>query len=184
MSDRAMRDRAAPDRPALNRLVREAAAAFSERGYDAVPIESISDAAGVAKGTVYRHFASKNELFMAAAEWVAADALRAFAAVAGGRRLTEAEAVAALSDVLSDGMGMGLVLEFATRALQQHADYAVALQRLVDDLGGEFARFVPGPPGDAAARGRRILEAALSAAYRRRLAAVLAPAVTDELPGR
>ncbi len=166
-----MPDRATPDRPALHRLVREAAAAFSERGYDAVRIESISDAAGVAKGTIYRHFASKDELFMAAAQWAAADALRAFAAATEGRQLTEAEAVAVLSDVLSDGMA--LVLEFATRALQQHADYAMALHRLVDDLSGELARCVPGPPGDVAARGRRVLEAALSTAYRRRLDAAL-----------
>jgi AcrR family transcriptional regulator len=171
MSDGAMRER-----PALHRLVREAAVAFSERGYDAVRIESISDAAGVAKGTVYRHFASKDELFMAAAQWAAADALRAFAAATEGRPLTEGEAVAVLSDILSDGMA--LVLEFATRALQQHADYAEALRRLVDDLSGEFARCVPGPPGDAAARGRRVLEAALSSAYRRRLAATLGPPTT------
>jgi AcrR family transcriptional regulator len=171
MPDRATSDKAMPDRPSLHRLVREAAAAFSERGYDAVRIESISEAAGVAKGTVYRHFASKDQLFVAAAEWAAADALRAFAAATEGRQLTEAEAVAVLSDVLSGGMA--LVLEFATRALQQHADYAVALQRLVDDLSSEFARCVPGPPGDVAARGRRVLEAALSAAYRRRLGAAL-----------
>jgi len=181
MPDRMIGDRAMPDRPALDRLVREAAAAFSERGYDAVRIESISDAAGVAKGTVYRHFASKDELFLAAAEWAAADALRAFAVATEGRQLTEAEAVAVLSEVLSDGMA--LVLEFATRALQQRADYAVALRRLVDDLSGAFARCVSGPPRDAAVRGRRVLEAALSAAYRRRLAAAIATPGAGADPG-
>jgi hypothetical protein len=77
---------------------------------------------------------------------------------------------------------MALVLEFATRALQQHADYAVALRRLVDDLTAEFARCVPGPPDEVAARGRRMLEAALSAAYRRRLDAALAAPGTGPEP--
>jgi AcrR family transcriptional regulator len=160
------------DGPALQRLVREAAAAFSRWGYDAVPVEAISEAAGVAKGTVYRHFASKNQLFMAAAEWAAADALRSFVAATEGRQLTEAEAVAVLSDIVSDGMG--LVLEFATRALQEHPDHALAMRRLVDDLSGEFARCLPGPADQAAARGRRLLETALAEAYRRRLDAALA----------
>ena len=36
---------------------------FSEKGYDATSIEEITAIVGVAKGTLYYHFSSKEEIF-------------------------------------------------------------------------------------------------------------------------
>jgi AcrR family transcriptional regulator len=45
-----------------------AAAVFAEHGYPGADVQFIADALGVAKGTVYRYFPSKEELFLAAVD--------------------------------------------------------------------------------------------------------------------
>jgi len=45
------------------RILRAALAEFSEKGYHATTIDSIAVRAGIAKGTVYRHFRTKQALF-------------------------------------------------------------------------------------------------------------------------
>src|SRR5256712_2366225 len=55
------------------RLVRAALELFTARGYHETATPQIAKQAGVAEGTIYRHFASKqhcfNELFRTAARW-------------------------------------------------------------------------------------------------------------------
>ena len=36
---------------------------FAEKGYDATSVEEITSVVGVAKGTLYYHFSSKEEIF-------------------------------------------------------------------------------------------------------------------------
>jgi AcrR family transcriptional regulator len=50
------------------RILQAALAEFSERGYHASTIDSIADRAGIAKGTVYRYFKTKEALFLALKE--------------------------------------------------------------------------------------------------------------------
>jgi AcrR family transcriptional regulator len=56
--------------PALTRrdrereLVRATRALFDERGMQDAPIEEIAKAVGIARGLIYRHFSSKEELFV------------------------------------------------------------------------------------------------------------------------
>src|SRR5690242_20918477 len=45
-------------------LVAATRALFDERGLQDAPIEEIARAAGIARGLVYRHFSSKEELFV------------------------------------------------------------------------------------------------------------------------
>lgn len=45
-----------------------AARVFAERGYPGTDMQAVADAAGVAKGTLYLYFASKEELFLAATD--------------------------------------------------------------------------------------------------------------------
>jgi AcrR family transcriptional regulator len=59
-----------PPAPALARrererdLVRATRALFDERGMQDAPIEEIARAVGIARGLIYRHFSSKEELFV------------------------------------------------------------------------------------------------------------------------
>lgn len=49
-------------------LLDAAAHAFAERGYHQTPIDSVSEKAGVAKGTIYNYFSSKEEVLRALIE--------------------------------------------------------------------------------------------------------------------
>lgn len=81
------------------RLLLEAAtAAFAERGVD-VPIGEIAQRAGLAKGTVFRHFASKEDL-LAAIMFQLLDQLIGSA----GRLLEADDAGAALREFMTDGV--------------------------------------------------------------------------------
>ena len=53
------------------RIVRSAAALFNRRGYAATPISEVLHAAGIEKGGLYRHFASKDVLAAAAFDYAA-----------------------------------------------------------------------------------------------------------------
>ncbi|MFO0929534.1 MAG: TetR/AcrR family transcriptional regulator [Gemmataceae bacterium] len=49
-------------------LLTSAAQQFARRGYPGTDMQAIADAAGVAKGTLYLYFTSKEELFLAAVD--------------------------------------------------------------------------------------------------------------------
>ncbi|MDX6667713.1 MAG: hypothetical protein QOK04_1093 [Solirubrobacteraceae bacterium] len=60
-----MATRATPIREAREReLIAATRALFDQRGMQDAPIEEIAQAAGIARGLIYRHFASKEELFV------------------------------------------------------------------------------------------------------------------------
>lgn len=52
------------------RLVEVAAELFGERGYEATSVEAVLQQAGVSRGSLYHHFASKGALFAAVVEAV------------------------------------------------------------------------------------------------------------------
>jgi AcrR family transcriptional regulator len=51
-------------------LLRSALDEFCERGYDAASINRILSAAGMSKGQLYHHFATKQGLYLALVEWM------------------------------------------------------------------------------------------------------------------
>lgn len=57
------------------RIISSARALFAEKGYDGATTSQIARRAGVAEGTIYRHFASKKDLFMACIEPVVDESL-------------------------------------------------------------------------------------------------------------
>ena len=82
-------DRAGPEAPALSssreRLIQTAYALFTRHGTRTVGIDTVIAEAGVAKATLYRHFASKDELILAflarreqlwSSQWLHAEVLR------------------------------------------------------------------------------------------------------------
>jgi AcrR family transcriptional regulator len=62
--------RRATEAPARERILSAALAAFAERGFDGATTREITAAAGVPQGLVTYHYASKQALWEAAADWV------------------------------------------------------------------------------------------------------------------
>lgn len=90
------------------RLLTAAQRLIEDGGYGAATVAAIADRAGVAAGTLYRHFASKEELFVDLFRTVCAREERAMRA-AGLRMPPEASATERLETVLAT---------FAARALR------------------------------------------------------------------
>jgi hypothetical protein len=62
----------ARDAPTVERILEAALHAFAAKGYRATTLDSIGRAAGVTGPAIYRHFAGKQELYLAVREWAAA----------------------------------------------------------------------------------------------------------------
>lgn len=59
-----------------NRILRRSASIFNKRGYAGTSLSDLMSATGLEKGGIYRHFASKEELALAAFDYAWAEALR------------------------------------------------------------------------------------------------------------
>lgn len=57
-----------PGSETRDRLLAEALKIFAQKGYDGATVGEIARSAGVAEGTIYRHFESKKDLFIACLE--------------------------------------------------------------------------------------------------------------------
>jgi AcrR family transcriptional regulator len=104
------------------RLLAAARELIEEGGYGSASVAAIAERAGVASGTVYRHFASKAELFLEVFRVVCAGEERAMRAAADG---AGAAAVDRLEAVLAT---------FARRALQNRRLAWALLAEPVDPL--------------------------------------------------
>ncbi len=134
------------------RIVAAAVELFATRGYGEVAVSDVAAQAGTAKGSLYRHFESKEALFAAAVESVVAGVVgdvRAAADRAGGQ-LDPAAAMLAL--VMSAKPGFMLLLELTAGSLRGqpgHRELADgALTCFVDGVGPVLTG--PGTPRERA----------------------------------
>jgi AcrR family transcriptional regulator len=95
--------------PTRERLLRSAQELIEEGGYGAATVVAIAERAGVAAGTLYRHFPSKEELFVEVFRVVCDREVEAMRAAAAGM-----EAGASHVDVL-----VTVLSTFAARALRR-----------------------------------------------------------------
>ncbi len=133
----------APGDSARERLVAIGTELFSRRGYAEVTVDDVCRAADMAKGSFYRHFTSKEELFVAAARAVTRELARTLAELAScGPH--EADRIV---EVLATAMAprLAVVLDLTSLAAQRRPGYAAALRALVSALG-EALRPVLGTP--------------------------------------
>jgi AcrR family transcriptional regulator len=134
------------------RIVAAAVELFATRGYGEVAVSDVAAQAGTAKGSLYRHFESKEALFAAAVESVVAGVVgdvRAAADRAGGQ-LDPSGAMLAL--VMSAKPGFMLLLELTAGSLRGqpgHRELADgALTCFVDGVGPVLTG--PGTPRERA----------------------------------
>ncbi|MGW5352454.1 TetR family transcriptional regulator [Streptomyces sp. NPDC004031] len=148
---------------------------FTERGYDAVTVADVAEAAGISAMTVYRHFPTKEDLVLIdqparlIAERVAASpADQPLVRRVGG-------ALVAAAAALTEGNGPGaderflldcLRLMVATPALRaRHLDSQYALQQAIVDALGDTDAHADGTDPDAAFRARAATSACLAAMH-------------------
>lgn len=147
--------------PALA-LVHAAVDAFTRSGYAEVTVDEICAAADLAKGSFYRYFPSKEELFFAAAEAVGAELIEVLDEAGGdGVILDEPKVTAVLAAAMAPRLP--LLLELLARVSQRRPGYARVGGQLIGNLGEAVARRLrPSTPRSLA--GRRVVEQALAAA--------------------
>jgi AcrR family transcriptional regulator len=81
-------------------LVRAAATLFAERGVPATPVSDIVKAAGVAQGTFYLYFSSKDEIVLAVVEQIGDEMLAAIESAVEASGTAAVEKLLGLRDVL------------------------------------------------------------------------------------
>lgn len=125
------------------KVVAAAIDAFGTRSYGEVSVSEIAEAAGVAKGTVYRYFESKEELLTAAIETLLADTAARFEAtvaeLGGAAGLTGDPQKTALVFGHLVARVLPILLELGARAAKGHepsAELARKVLRTLAETGG------------------------------------------------
>jgi len=139
------------------RLVEVGTTLFSRRGYADVTVDDVCKATDIAKGSFYRYFASKEELFLAVAAAVARQVAKSFSGDAAPGIGPE-EAVGVLAAAMS--LHLAVVLDLTSLAAQRRPGYATALRSLTSTVGDAVrstldSRVVdhePGTPDEVVAR--------------------------------
>jgi AcrR family transcriptional regulator len=126
------------------RAIDAAIGQFGNRSYAEVTMAEVAAAAGMAKGSVYRHFASKEELFLAVVEVLLADTASEFAAAvraAGGPDGIAGDrdgAAIAFAGVVA--RAMPILLELGARAAKGHEPSRELARRVLVTLAAAAGR--------------------------------------------
>jgi AcrR family transcriptional regulator len=150
------RQRSSASRPAA-RLLAAARCSFASQGYDTVNVEDICDQAGVAKGSFYRYYGSKYEIFLAAARStvdVVGDELEE-----APHPLSEQEAVDELAPLLAPMLP--LYLEVLTRELRGEQTMDGVFAGITDGLVSRITPRLRSTGQSALAAARRVVERAM-----------------------
>ncbi|HEY2302636.1 MAG TPA: TetR family transcriptional regulator [Acidimicrobiales bacterium] len=152
------------------RLIDAAIELFQTRGYAEVTVSEIAERAGVAKGSVYRHFSSKEAVFAAAIEAMVGEIASRFAAAvtalggAEGAGRDRDKVAAVFAEIMDPSMP--ILLELGLKAAQgQPASLNLAvwmLRTLIDATGRPLA----GATGSTVDAGIWVIEAAFAAVLR------------------
>jgi AcrR family transcriptional regulator len=114
------------------RLLEAGRLAFNRHGYADVRVEDVCEAARVAKGSFYRHFASKEELFFAAAVAAGDQAAGELEAGAGDEPLAVEEAAERLAAALQPNLA--LLLDLLAMAAQRRPGHGRVLRQVFTNL--------------------------------------------------
>jgi AcrR family transcriptional regulator len=134
--------------PAARRLLDAARMAFARHGYDGVSVGEICDAAGIAKGTFYRYFDSKDAIFVAAARSTVEAVGEALDEIGG--TLSRNQAVGELESLLAPLAP--LLLEAATRELRDEPRSAGVVTSVAQGLATRLRPRLAGASAISSAR--------------------------------
>ncbi|MBV9661069.1 MAG: TetR/AcrR family transcriptional regulator, partial [Acidimicrobiales bacterium] len=140
--------------------------AFKTRGYSEVSVNDIADAAGMAKGNVYRYFDSKEALLTAAVETLLEDTRRRFEASlasAGGidgLRDNPEKSALVLGYVLADVLPM--LLELGARAAKGHEPSAELARNVLRTLAATAGRPLASEGEDPITAGLQVIVGAFA----------------------
>ncbi|MHB1989117.1 MAG: MerR family transcriptional regulator [Acidimicrobiales bacterium] len=152
------------------RLLDAGIEAFTRRGYGEVRVDDVCQAAGVAKGSFYRHFASKEELYFATAREVSHLVGRRFLAYETDRpalgaplgALSPEEALTTLATALEPNLA--LLLDLMALVAQRRPGHGRILREIFSHLHASVAsRLAP----SCSTTAQEILERALVTGIRR-----------------
>jgi AcrR family transcriptional regulator len=120
-------------------VVEQAAALFNQRGYNGASISDVMEATGLKKGGIYRHFASKEELALAAFHFATEKMKERFSVALAGKesaldRLQAIISVYARIPVDPPVPGGCPVLNAAVEADDGNQELRVAAQRVLSGL--------------------------------------------------
>jgi AcrR family transcriptional regulator len=114
------------------RLLDAAIEVFARRGYADVNVDEICKAARIAKGSFYRHYRSKEDLFFAANETAAAQIVAAFGQAVAPGPVSPEQAAEVLARLLE--ARLPVFMELFTRAVQRRPGYPAVSRRLFTGL--------------------------------------------------
>lgn len=120
-------------------ILRGAASAFAEKGYAGTSMEDVASSAGITKLIVYRHFASKEELYDAVLEGVSEHGRELFIAGMAAGRPGSGAVRALLTVAREDPAAFTLLWRHAVREPQFAAHAASIRQRGVRAAEGLLA---------------------------------------------
>jgi AcrR family transcriptional regulator len=163
MWDKALGPRMSRRRTPSARLLDAAKDAFAKRGYADVNVDDICHAARIAKGSFYRHYRSKEELFFAAAAALASDVTARFVEVAGPQPVGVEEAGAVLARLIDPALPV--FLDLFARALQRRPGYPASAESIFGQAVLEIGRLIAGD-GSASELGSRAVGRAIADVFR------------------
>jgi AcrR family transcriptional regulator len=152
---------------ARQRVVAAAIEAFQTRSYAEVAVSDIAEAAGVAKGSVYRHFAAKEDLFRAAIEQVLLDTADGFAsaveALGGAAGVADDPDNTALVFAGLVAKALPLLLELGARAAKGFDESEDDLaRRVLRTLAAAAGRPLAGEGEDPVVAGLSVIQSAFA----------------------
>jgi AcrR family transcriptional regulator len=178
MWDRALAPRMSRRPTPSTRLLEAAKEAFAKRGYGEVNVDDICRAARISKGSFYRHYRSKEELFLAATESLADEVVALFREAVDDAGVEEDQAGPLLAGFLEPRLP--LYLELLARSIQGRPGYEEAARRIFGRLAYQVGQSVNGS-GSAEERGMKAVGAAATLILTQTLGS---PPVEPTLPAR
>ena len=142
------------------RILNVAIESFGLHSYGEVSVADLCAGANVAKGTFYRHFDSKGQVFVQAAERVVRQSLARFRSELAREPQPADMQAAAAACAVALRPGLPVLLELAKRAMLHEPVYVNearhAFRLLVDEMGDVLR---PGESGNRAIAGMVVLDA-------------------------